>query len=138
MITYEQYVGKWGESKDLTPERVLNIQDNLLPKAEGLWVYLTLNGVNFPTNPATHSQVSGQTYGGFRPQDCPQGAPRSSHKEGLAVDIYDPLNQIDNYLLAHPELLEEFGIYIEHPNSTPKWSHWSARPPLSKRHIFHP
>lgn len=138
MITYEQYVGKWSKSPDLTPERVKNIKDNLLPKVEALFIHLVLAGVDFKTNPTTVSQVSGQTYGGFRPQDCPQGAPHSSHKEGLAVDIYDPLNQIDNYLLAHPELLEEFGIYIEHPNSTSHWSHWSVRAPRSGRHIFNP
>lgn len=138
MITYEQYVGEWSTSPDLTPERIKNIKDNLLPKVEALFVHLVLAGVDFKTNPATKSQVSGQTYGGFRPQDCSQGAPKSSHKEGLAVDIYDTLNQIDNYLLAHPELLEEFGIYIEAPNSTPHWSHWSVRAPLSKRHIFNP
>ena len=38
-------------------------------------------GVSIPDNPATKNGVSGQTFGGFRPQDCPQGASNIRTKE---------------------------------------------------------
>ena len=138
MIIYDQYVGKWSESKDLTPIRVENIRARLLPNVASLYTYLVSQGVIFHRNPATNSEISGSQYGGFRPQSCKEGAPLSAHKEGLAVDVYDPFGEIDAYLLKHPDVLERFGIYIEHPDKTVHWSHWSVKPPKSGKHIFYP
>ena len=92
MITGKQYFGPWLFHEDATPQRMINA-GKLLERVNGLMEELELMGVKFPINPATASEVSGKTYGGFRPQNCPQGAPNSSHKEGLAVDIYDPKNE---------------------------------------------
>jgi hypothetical protein len=138
MFTYEQYIGRWYLSPDLTYERVANIQNKLMPAVESLYARLVSEDIEFRTNPTTNSQISGQLYGGFRPQSCTQGAPNSSHKEGLAVDLYDPNGEIDAYLLKNPDVLEEHGIYIEHPDKTPNWSHWSVKPPASGRHVFYP
>lgn len=137
MITLEQYVGPHAKSPDWTPERQANAQKLLLTCAN-LEAEMVSAGVKFPDNAATKSGVSGQTFGGFRPQDCPQGAPHSSHKEGLAVDRYDPLNEIDAWLLDNQDALERHGIYIEHPDSTKHWSHWSIKPPGSGHHVFYP
>jgi len=143
MFTLEQYVGIWSTSKDWTPECKNNAK-LLLSACLALENRLVVQyGVTFPVNPATGSQIGGKTYGGFRPQSCTQGAPKSGHKRALAVDRYDPLGEIDACLLAHPELLEEFGIYIEHPDSTKGWSHWGIKlqkddPPKSGKHIWRP
>jgi hypothetical protein len=95
-------------------------------------------GLRFTINPLTQSLVGGETLGGFRPQDCPIGAPQSAHKQGLAVDIYDPDNKIDNWIIGHQQVLKEFGLYFEHPTATPRWSHWTTRKPASGRRIFYP
>ena len=137
MITLEQYVGGHEASPDWTPERQSNATKLLYTCAQ-LELEMIADGVVFPDNPHTGSGVSGQTFGGFRPQDCPQGAPHSSHKEGLAVDRYDPNNAIDTWLMAHQDALERFGIYIEHPDSTHGWSHWSIKAPGSGKHVFYP
>jgi hypothetical protein len=137
MITVEQYVGRWASSPDWTPARMINA-GKLLIAVNAIMAEMALAGVAFKENPATGSQVSGQTYGGFRPQNCPQGAPRSSHKEALACDIYDPAGDIDAHLLKHPDLLIKYGIYIEDPAATVHWSHWSIKPPRSGKHIFTP
>lgn len=89
MITLEQYAGPHAGSPDWTPERRGNATSSLVACA-ALEREAVADGVAFPTNPATHSNVSGQTFGGFRPQNCPQGAPDSSHKRGQGVDRYDP------------------------------------------------
>jgi len=137
MITTEQYVGKWIASPDWTIDRQLNAK-RLLDACAKLEALAEADGVEFPVNPATQSGVSGKTYGGFRPQNCTQGAPKSSHKEGLAVDRYDPKSEIDNWCLHNFDKLEVCGIYIEHPNYTMGWSHWTIRKPKSGNRAFNP
>ena len=77
MITLTQYVGPHRDSPDWTPARE-QAATKLLAACSALEVEMARGGVSFPDNPATHSGVSGQTFGGFRPQNCPQGAPNSS------------------------------------------------------------
>ena len=97
------------------------------------------DGVKFPTNIKTKSNISGDKLGGFRPKGTGVGAgDTSSHCEALGVDRYDPDGKIDSYLLAHPEKLKECGIYIESPEFTEGWSHWTIRPPKSGNRIFKP
>jgi hypothetical protein len=137
MISLSQYVGVHINSPDWTPKRKANAI-RLLAACSLLEARLISMGVRFPTNSKTVSQISGEIYGGFRPQSCPIGASKSSHKEGLAVDRYDPLGEIDEALESHPELLNEFGIYIEHPEKTIGWSHWTIKAPGSGKYIFYP
>lgn len=137
MISLQDYFGKWWDHPDVTEERKANAE-RLLACCEKLELIALADGVTFPDNPVTGSGVSGQTYGGFRPQDCPQGAPNSSHKEGLAVDRYDPSEAIDEWCLANLDELEQCGIYIEAPSKTVRWSHWTIRPPKSGKRVFLP
>lgn len=137
MITLDQYVGIWHTSPDWTDARALNAT-RLLSACCALEAEMAAGGVRFPDNPATRSGVSGQTYGGFRPQACPIGAERSNHKQGLAVDRYDPGDKIDLWCMAHPDRLERHGIWIEHADATLGWSHWQIVPPRSGARIFRP
>lgn len=137
MITLNQYVGPHSASPDWTPERQ-QAATKLLAACCALEVEMARGGVSFPDNPATKSGVSGLTFGGFRPQNCPQGAPNSSHKEGMAVDRYDPRGEIDVWCMAHLDRLAHHGIYIEHASATPGWSHWTTRAPKSGNRAFYP
>ena len=140
MITLVEYVGKYGGSLDWNLDRQANAM-KLLAACTQLENMARAGGVVFLDNPKTGSGVSGETYGGFRPQNCPVGAPHSSHKEGLAVDRYDPHGWIDEWCMANAEehgLLEHCGIYIEHPSATKGWSHWTIKPPGSGRRVFYP
>jgi hypothetical protein len=137
VITLNQYVGPHRDSKDWTPTREQNAT-KLLAACCSLEVEMARGGVGFPDNPITKSGVSGNTFGGFRPQNCPQGAPNSSHKEGLAVDRYDPRGEIDVWCMAHLDRLAKHGIYIEHASATPGWSHWTIRAPKSGNRAFYP
>ena len=137
MITLEQYAGPHAGSKDWTPERREAAALALATFAE-LEDEMLMDGVEFPDNPATGSGVSGKTFGGFRPQSCPQGAPNSSHKEGTGVDRYDPKGEIDAWCMKNQGRLAARGIYIEHPSATPGWSHWTTRAPRSGNTVFYP
>jgi len=137
MITIKQYVGPHADSKDWTAARQLNATELLLA-CERLEKLAVADGIEFPINPHTGSGVSGDTLGGFRPKSCPIGAPNSAHKEGFAVDRYDPHNLIDAWCMANLDKLAACGIYLEHPAKTNAWSHWTTRAPLSKNRVFMP
>ena len=137
MITYQQVVGPWISHKDLTQARKDNIY-KLLGFCARLEEKMLSNGVVFLINQTTESGISGKLYGGFRPQSCPVGAPRSNHKEGLALDRYDPDNKIDNWCMDNLGVLEECNIWIEHPDKTDRWSHWQCVPPKSGNRVFYP
>lgn len=131
-------IGPHGASPDLTTARLANITDRLIPAVNLLEARMRAAGVVFPVNPATLTGVSGKTFGGFRPQACPQGAPKSNHKEGLAVDRFDPRGLIDAWCMANLGVLAACGIWIEHPDATAGWSHWQCVPPKSGRRVFLP
>jgi len=138
MISKPQYLGPYAKSKDLTPARLANC-DRLLTAVNRLMQFCQSHGIEFKINPKTGSQISGEGNGGFRPQSCTIGAPNSAHKEALAVDIYDPVGEIDTFLLTNPEaqnLARELGFYFEHPSATVGWSHWGLVP--KSRMFFYP
>lgn len=137
MITFDQYFAGWLTHPDATSERKQNAEELLLTVAK-LMDVATLAGIDFPVNPNTQSQVSGCTFGGFRPQSCCQGSTHSAHKEGQAVDVYDPEGYIDDWCMENLEQLEACGIYLEHPASTKGWSHWGTRKPASGKRVFYP
>ncbi len=142
MITLQQYFGPWWDHPDATAERKSNAE-RLLACCERLEALALVDGVAFPDHPhrvdglhvyADESNVSGQRYGGFRPQACPEGAPGSSHKQGLAVDRWDPHGAIDAWCLQNAApggRLEQCGIYIEHPSATDGWSHVASAEELA-------
>lgn len=137
MITLEEYVGVHKDSPDWTEARRINATELLRACAE-LERLAVEDGVKFLNNARTGSGVSGDTLGGFRPQSCPIGAPSSAHKEGLAVDRYDPNGEIDSWCMANLSQLIKCGIYIEHPSKTNGWSHWTVKAPGSKNRVFFP
>lgn len=137
MITVSQYFGLWLKHPDATAERKANAS-YLLSCCAKLQETAEADNVVFLDNPLTRSGVSGQTYGGFRPQECNIGAPHSAHKDGYAVDRYDPDGNIDEWCLANQLKLAECGIYIELPSATKGWSHWSVKKPASGNRVFTP
>lgn len=140
MISKVQYLGTYAKSKDLTPNILANI-DMLLTRVNRLMQTAMADGVIFPVNPDTKSQVAGQKNGGFREQCCTIGAPQSAHKLGMAVDLYDPFNQIDSWLMQSPVAkvaYQDLGLYFEHPDATIGWSHWSIVKPKSGNRFFRP
>lgn len=124
-------------SKDWTAERQASA-GRLLEAVNALMSEALGAGVMVKINPKTGSQVSGKTYGGFRPQSCTEGAPNSSHKEGSGVDVYDPAGELDVWLMKNVDRLVHYGLYIEHPSKTLGWCHLTTRAPRSGNRIFFP
>ena len=140
MITLVQYFGEYAGHADAT-DAVIDNAEALLKACAALEQMAKLDGVQFPDNPKTKSGVAGDMNGGFRPQSCTVGAARSSHKEGRAVDRYDPAGEIDRWCITNSVKdgkLEQCGIYIEHPSKTLGWSHWTIKAPGSGNRVFMP
>jgi hypothetical protein len=140
MITLEQYFGEKINSPDATPERIgragatIGLVNKLLSRAVAEGVYAE------PIDADTGTQISGSHAGygdgGFRLSTSKTGGPGSKHREGGAVDVYDPGDFLDDWLTN--EILEEYGLYREAPESTPGWCHLQSISPHSGHRTFIP
>ena len=122
---------------EVTPAISLNGLD-LLYKVNRLLADYVTKGNVLRVSPKTGCLISGNKDGdgGMRLQSSGTGSPNSAHKQGMAVDIYDPQNKLDDYLTD--EILTKFDLYREAPESTLGWCHLSTRKPPSSRRTFKP
>lgn len=130
VITLAEYFG----DKAHTDEHAVNAVE-LLRRVGTL---LDKYGRMPPFNPKRGDQISGNRGGdgGFRLPDSQTGVAKSSHKEGKAVDIYDPGNDLDSWITD--SILTSVDLYREHPDSTAQWVHLTTRPPGSGKRTFFP
>ena len=64
---------------------------------------------------------------GWRPAQvnaCTTGAAcHSTHITGEGGDLYDPDGKLDAWCMSHQDVLQEIGLWLEHPDSTVHWCH---------------
>lgn len=140
MVTLGEYFGAKYDHPDATLTRKGNARE-MLHRVNGLLGAAEMAGVyTAPIDPDTGLCISGSKGGagdgGFRLQKSTTGSPTSRHKEGDAVDIYDPNNALDDWL--DDETLAEHGLFREHPDNTDGWVHLQSHPPASGKHTFKP
>jgi hypothetical protein len=91
-------------------------------------------------SPHTGTRISGSKDGdgdgGFRTPGSRTGAATSAHRDARAVDVYDPLNRLDDWITD--ATLERVGLYREAPSATPGWCHLQTRAPGSGKRTFYP
>lgn len=79
---------------------------------------------------------------GFRPAAVnaatPGSAKLSKHMTCQACDLEDHEGDLDEWAIAHPEVLEQIGLWQEHPGSTKGWAHFQIVPPKSGNRVFYP
>ena len=79
---------------------------------------------------------------GWRPASVnattPGAALKSKHMTCEAVDLSDPDGDLDEWCLAHPEVLQDIGLWQEHPSATKNWCHVQIVPPKSGNRCFYP
>lgn len=139
MITLDDYFAGYPGNPEITDA----FRDNaslLLQRVNSLLDWAETQGWQAQLHQHTGSQIgneiSGNRDGGWRPQSCPVGAPQSAHKQARAVDVYDPDNSLDG--LITDDVLEDFGLYREAPESTVHWCHLTDRAPGSGHRTFNP
>ena len=122
-FTLEDYFtssGKYPErakSVEIT-EEVKNNAKNLLSSVNNL-----LSDLEFTTKQLLISS-------GFRPSDInaqiKNSAKKSLHTSGMAIDIVDPKDSLDDLLERLEKgsgLLKAYGLWLEDPDNTPRWVH---------------
>lgn len=150
MITITQYFTNptTGELKPHTPAHEAAARD-VLERREALRdEFRAETGRGLVICPNTGTEISGSKDGagdgGFRLHNANTGSPNSSHKQAMAVDDYDPGNELDRWLDQFEDgrggnsKLEQHGLYREHPDATPGWCHLTTRRPGSGRRTFVP
>jgi hypothetical protein len=76
---------------------------------------------------------------GYRPaaaNAAAGGAKRSAHLSAEACDFSDPKGELDAWCMANLDKLEAWGLWLEHPDSTPTWTHVDIRPRANR--VFKP
>ncbi len=150
MITVEQYFRNpsTGEEKPHFPHQAANANDLLmrvnllLDEAVGAGAFIRIMDVD--TGCEISGVHGGAGDGGFRAPSSTTGAPHSSHREGKAVDIFDPGEKLDGWLTIFDDSeggnskLEEYGLYREAPEATVHWVHLTTRAPGSAKRTFSP
>lgn len=134
-VTAADYFRAYADHAALT-EEIRQNADILLGKVNALLEECIGLGWVPRVNPATGTLISGQDNGGWRPPECPIGAPSSSHKQGRGVDIADGNGELD--AMVDAAMLERHGLYKEHPDCTAGWLHVTDRAPKSGNRIFWP
>lgn len=143
MITVEQYFGKKLSSPFASVFSSAQMVENatgLLEKVNRCLTDFGLIHGEVTIDPDTGTQISGSKGGngdgGFRLPDSTTGKAGSKHKVAHAVDVHDPKGNLDGWL--DDRLLTLYGLYREHPDSTPGWAHLQDIPPGSGHRTFYP
>lgn len=121
---------------ELTPE----IEQNAIVTIMRVNMLLSLFYATFPH--IEHRVVNS----GWRPvsvnQATPGAAIRSKHITGEACDLGDIDGALDTWIMENPEVLEECGLWHEHPAATKGWCHLQTSPYRSwtagKSRTFYP
>lgn len=65
-------------------------------------------------------------------------AKKSNHVIGLACDFKDIDRSLAKFCLQNLHILEDCGLYMEAPDSTPTWIHLQCVAPRSGKRVFKP
>lgn len=60
------------------------------------------------------------------------------HGSGNALDRFDPARKLMRWILTHRKVIEDLGLYFEHPQWTGGWVHGQRLPPHSGLRFFVP
>lgn len=53
---------------------------------------------------------------------------KSDHCKCMAIDIYDPKKELSCWCYEHQELLRSIPLWVESPEYTPNWVHFTTKP----------
>lgn len=62
----------------------------------------------------------------------------SKHFHCQAVDINDPIQELQKWIEENLELIEEIGLWMEDFSDTKNWCHFQTVPPKSGKRFFKP
>lgn len=129
MITLKELLSG-NKISDLTPIQ----QDNINVLLERIYKVRALWGKPMTVTSGFRSSVKhAEIYAkkGVAEDKIPWG---SCHLSGSAVDIYDPNDELENWLKANPQVLIDAQLWCE--DQTDNWVHFQIKPPASGSRWF--
>jgi len=139
MITADRYFGLMSHKENPSLDVMANAEE-LLKRVNALLDFLIPTNISAVLVPVINS--------GWRP---PQhnakvgGAPNSKHIFGQAIDLADPMEELDNHISTFDldggvrnTLLEKFELWREKPIATKGWVHLQCVAPRSGNRTFIP
>jgi len=143
MISLEQYFRKpHSAEQTVAAAEVLAKVNALVNEA------VESDAVQWREDPDTGCPISGSKGGdgdgGFRTPGTRTGSAGSSHRQAMAVDVYDPGDLLDKWLdqfegvNGENSKLAKYALYREAAAATPGWCHLTTRAPGSGRRTFNP
>jgi hypothetical protein len=75
-----------------------------------------------------HLGIEGNVSSGYRPSAINKtigGAKMSTHTVCAGIDLQG--NELAKILIKRQDLLEKCGLYLEHPDYTPNWTHLDTK-----------
>ena len=137
-ISSAEYFGAKISHPDATPERVANATALLLSVNALLEEAQTV--FRLQCDPDTGTLISGSKGGagdgGFRLATSTTGKPGSPHRDGMGVDVFDPVEKLDDWITR--KILIKYGLYREAPAFTKGWCHLQTRAPKSGNRSYIP
>lgn len=126
-ITIKQYFMGRDEKypEELTEEIKKNVEETVEKVSELIDIWGGYTEVTSGWRPAAVNAKAG-------------GAKKSNHMIGKACDLKDQAGRLDDWCLANLKVLEDIGLWLEDPASTPGWCHLQTVPPKSGRRVFKP
>lgn len=139
IITLDDYFGPYKDHPGAQAALIVEHATKLLSLANEFLTLADEDGVELEINPLDGNEISGEGNGGFRPQDCPVGAPLSAHKDARGIDHTDRKRALVRWALTDGlEHAERLGLYFEHPQWTRSWLHMQWGAPHSGNRFFVP
>jgi hypothetical protein len=113
VISLKDYLtasGKYPERESQATTEVIENAKELLKRVNNLLADLGVKNVSISS--------------GFRPAQANAaigGAKKSHHMTGKAIDIAG--DELDKVIMAKPEMLKKYNLWLEHPDATKGWTH---------------
>jgi len=131
MITREQYFGLMSHRDPPTIEAMDNAEV-LLERVNRLLESLVPTNISAVLVPVVNSGWRSASYNAT----VKGAAPTSKHIRGQAIDLADPMEELDGYLTD--AILEQFELWRESPIATKGWVHLQSVPPRSGNRTYIP
>ena len=134
-ITLHDYFGDKPHTQDQEANAI-----ELLKCVNALLAEFVAQGGKLEVDQDTGTHISGSKGGhgdgGFRLSNAVTGKPGSAHKEGMAVDVYDAGEKLDEWISR--DILVRYGLFREAAPHTIGWCHLQTREPKSGNRSFNP
>jgi hypothetical protein len=132
-LQVEDYFARMSRTDEPSAEVISNAGE-LIDRVNTLLAQAAHEGLEEAAQPKVNSGWRSAEYNAT----VPNAAPKSKHITGQAIDLADPEGALDHWCVTNLHLLEDVGLWLEHPLATKGWCHLQSVAPRSGNRMFYP